>query len=1040
MKRFISILLTLTMVLSMVCGMGVSAFADEEATEAAVTDTVDDAAATADDDAATADDAVVAEDPPAKPDGDPPGPPPEGEEGQMPPAGEDPGTEDPGTEDPGTEDPGTDDPDAEDPGDPDDADDPNDGDDAGEAGGYVKADGFVAGQNYILGIEKDGVFYAMSNNGDKTVSALATDINNPDPSVIWVAASGASLKNGEDYLYYDKNNNKIITGMGSQGAPSNWKIDNGTMYYQAGGDKYYVTGVDGDVFTTAKNTASDVKVVLYTNGDAGEGGSGGGDDQPSAPPDEGGGSDEDSGFNQKTTPFDADGAKVVFLTEDFRPLMFRDGALVVESSALNVTGDANSYHVDSAPPPNRFTVWSAGPNMTLAADDRGSSIYIYVDGNGSLQTAKEDDGSIQNWQKDTGPGSTDCVLGYKVGSTTYYAKIVDDTVTFVTDASQASTIYTLVGSGTTDDGPGGPGGGSSIPTVDANGPQIVKEPTVVAPKQIGSGYAAPEYTVEVALPEGSTANNVYFQWYIDDEAYGEKVKVAATEADENGIIANTLVAESLANLDKAGVHSVYVEVSCNIVGEEGPVEHTNTSITVNFIVYAGVTENSFLTFSDVHETFENIGKAINDIITAHGGFIPALIICTGDWSNGSTSTYDETLNTYLTRLFAQIGGIDVVFVSGNHDNGDAAAEYTRDANLGGEDFDGIGVVYDSSKGEQGTGAANDKLIVFGINYDSLTVDGGGYSYAAVLPKLESFLAGLKADGFDGLVVISAHAGLHKLDGWSGNAEYNVDKSDEVVTLLNQYGADMDIVFFFGHDHSKGESELYKVPGDKIESTVSFADKSTKTQTIKFTYGHAGYLTNSIGGQERYSYVTWNDEVISRIMAAAGGEKDEDRSYEVERGAGANVSDEAEAPASGTGWAQNEAGDWFYFKKGEPVSDNWVKVNGKWYHLDADGVMETGLITDKDGAIYYLKEDAPSQGSMLTGWQKIDGDWYYFSKIKTVYYGGLATGQAMTDGWMKINGKSYYFYADGKMAADTIIDGWYVGANGAWDGKPAPAAG
>ena len=57
--------------------------------------------------------------------------------------------------------------------------------------------------------------------------------------------------------------------------------------------------------------------------------------------------------------------------------------------------------------------------------------------------------------------------------------------------------------------------------------------------------------------------------------------------------------------------------------------------------------------------------------------------------------------------------------------------------------------------------------------------------------------------------------------------------------------------------------------------------------------------------------------------------------------------------------------------------------------------------------------------MQTGWRKLDGIWYYF----------LPNGDAQI-GWSDINGKRYYFYEDGKMAADTIIDGVYVNQDGA----------
>ena len=38
---------------------------------------------------------------------------------------------------------------------------------------------------------------------------------------------------------------------------------------------------------------------------------------------------------------------------------------------------------------------------------------------------------------------------------------------------------------------------------------------------------------------------------------------------------------------------------------------------------------------------------------------------------------------------------------------------------------------------------------------------------------------------------------------------------------------------------------------------------------------------------------------------------------------------------------------------------------------------------------------------------------------------------MKTGWLNDNGTWYYLNADGSMAANTYVDGYYVGSNGAW---------
>jgi len=103
---------------------------------------------------------------------------------------------------------------------------------------------------------------------------------------------------------------------------------------------------------------------------------------------------------------------------------------------------------------------------------------------------------------------------------------------------------------------------------------------------------------------------------------------------------------------------------------------------------------------------------------------------------------------------------------------------------------------------------------------------------------------------------------------SGQAKYNIDDSAAMSDLLNrcatEYG--LNIVFFFGHDHSRGETEFFLERGDELISTVSYAERSSDSFTLNFYYGHAGYLSNSIGASDRhYTLLTWDDQSIHREL-------------------------------------------------------------------------------------------------------------------------------------------------------------------------------
>lgn len=134
----------------------------------------------------------------------------------------------------------------------------------------------------------------------------------------------------------------------------------------------------------------------------------------------------------------------------------------------------------------------------------------------------------------------------------------------------------------------------------------------------------------------------------------------------------------------------------------------------------------------------------------------------------------------------------------------------------------------------------------------------------------------------------------------------------------------------------------------------------------------------------------------------------------------------------TGWRKID-GDWYYLNKQAKglqekgfMQTGWLNYNGSWYYFYDHGPMATGFI-DSGRDVYYLDESNTSNiGIMKTGWQKIDGDWYYFNTSSD-----SGTTGAMKKGWHKIKGTWYYFYNDGKMAADTWVDVYYIDPNGAW---------
>lgn len=80
--------------------------------------------------------------------------------------------------------------------------------------------------------------------------------------------------------------------------------------------------------------------------------------------------------------------------------------------------------------------------------------------------------------------------------------------------------------------------------------------------------------------------------------------------------------------------------------------------------------------------------------------------------------------------------------------------------------------------------------------------------------------------------------------------------------------------------------------------------------------------------------------------------------------------------------------------------------------------------------------------MVTGWNFIDNQWYYFHGDGVMMYSAWLeyngswyfVGQTgvMHTGWLEVNRKWFYLDSTGAMLFNTSTpDGYYVGANGEW---------
>lgn len=132
----------------------------------------------------------------------------------------------------------------------------------------------------------------------------------------------------------------------------------------------------------------------------------------------------------------------------------------------------------------------------------------------------------------------------------------------------------------------------------------------------------------------------------------------------------------------------------------------------------------------------------------------------------------------------------------------------------------------------------------------------------------------------------------------------------------------------------------------------------------------------------------------------------------------------------SGWYKTEDDDWMYVESGylrvgedfNTTGSIYKKViGGVLYIFDAsDGTLiDNGVSIEEDsnGVLYLFQGDLGAR----PGWYLDETVWYYTQPDFTLAHSG----------WLQIDGVWYYFGADGQLAVDTVIDGYYVDTNGAW---------
>lgn len=112
-----------------------------------------------------------------------------------------------------------------------------------------------------------------------------------------------------------------------------------------------------------------------------------------------------------------------------------------------------------------------------------------------------------------------------------------------------------------------------------------------------------------------------------------------------------------------------------------------------------------------------------------------------------------------------------------------------------------------------------------------------------------------------------------------------------------------------------------------------------------------------------------------------------------------------------------------------IAEDGITITGTaWLDMDGHHLAEDYVFAEGDQVMlmidYVVDKAYKLSGAMATGWQQINGTWYYFRDS-----GAMATG------WIQVNDIWYYFKDSGAMAANEWCEGYWLNVDGSWTYQP-----
>ncbi len=533
-------------------------------------------------------------------------------------------------------------------------------------------------------------------------------------------------------------------------------------------------------------------------------------------------------------------------------------------------------------------------------------------------------------------------------------------------------------------------------------------------------------------------------------------------------VTSSVLATSLAVMTPFSSVGVYAESATTIINQQDIYEAINTPDNINLSyatsydcylsVYSGDVSIDLnghnLTDADLYAEGENTSFALSGDGYVNYGFEveegATATISGGKFGDevysykGSSLTISD--GSFTDYVYAEEGSS--LIINGGTFNSTVYAYDGCDLTVNGGSFNRIKTYIDSDEDEPNKITINGGTINDGVyagNKGSLTITGGIINGDVDAEECESvkvsggtlngYNYGLGAYGCSSLAVsggtfTGGMCGLYSyLDG-------DISLSGGTFTATGVFPEDED------EPKAKAvEGEMvFAAEDDPLSGILFVCENEAKANTVfadvladGYEYSPAITPASELYNEEEGTYAAYADQASFSVKKIpvdpvdpgddkGGSDKKDDKKYSNEwvDGKWYNA-DGTQTYAPTMSWKQNETGWWIEDTSGWYPKFEWVKIDGKWYFFCADGYMDYSEY--RDGC--WLGDDGAWVEDYYGGhWMSDATGWWYED----------ASGWYPVSRWLWIDGSCYYFESTGYMATSKYVDGYWVGADGAWDEK------